>query len=90
MAKTFVSVAVQTEVYAVPLCSPWPDENEDTSHIDQGYYRRYNGTLGKIKNGVKHTESEDEHSSSHLAKRARYDRDHVSTSQESMLQKCDQ
>ena len=107
MEKTFVSVAVQTdpcefdlsEVRAVTLGRPWPSEHEDTSHIEQGYYRRDDGTLGKVKNGVKLTDSEDDHSSSHSAKRARYDADDAdgvddaddaadadaSSSQESML-----
>ena len=91
-----VSVAVQTdpcefalsELRSVPLGRPWSGEDEDTSHIQHGYYRRYDGTLGKVKNGVKLTDSEDDHSSSQSAKRARYDPDDVS-SQESMLQKCD-
>lgn len=91
-----MSVAVQTdpcefdlsEVHSVPLGRPWPCEDEDTSHIQNGYYRRCDGTLGKVKNGVKLTESEDDYSSSQSAKRARYDPDDVS-SQESMLQKCD-
>ena len=51
----------------VSVAAPWPGEYDDTSHIEQGYYRRYDGTLGKIKNGVKLTESE----ASHSAKRAR-------------------
>ena len=97
MERTFVSVAVQTdacefdlsELSSAPLGRPWPREDEDTSHIQHGYYRRYDGMLGKVKNGIKLTESEDSHSSSQSAKRARYDPDDVSSSQESMLQKCE-
>jgi hypothetical protein len=97
MERTFVSVGVQSdscefdlsEVSSVPLGRPWPREDEDTSHIQHGYYRRYDGTLGKVKNGVKLTDSQDDHSSSQSAKRARYDPDDVSSSQESMLQKCE-
>lgn len=98
MKRTFVHVAVQTdpdewdfsESRAVPLGRPWPGEDEETLHIEKGYYRRYAGGLGKIKNGVKLTESEDDHSSSQSAKRARYDPDDMSSSQESVLQKSDE
>ena len=97
MDITFVSVGVQTdpcefdlsEVSSAPLGCPWPREDEDTSHIQHGYYRRHDGTLGKVKNGVELTDSEDDHSSSQSAKRARYDPNDVSSSQESMLQKCE-
>jgi len=96
MKRTFVSVAVQTdpcefdlsEVRVVPLGLPLPSVDEDTSHIQYGYYRRYDGMLGKVKNGVKLTDSEDDNSSSQSAKRIRHDPDDVS-SQESILQKYD-
>lgn len=49
----------------------WPTEHDDTTHLKRGYYRRDNGSLGKVVDGVKLTESEDDYSSSHSAKRAK-------------------
>ena len=56
---------------AVRLGREWPTEHDDTTHLKRGYYRRDNGTLGKVVDGVKLTESEDDYSSSHSAKRAK-------------------
>lgn len=56
---------------AVRLGRDWPTEHDDTTHLKRGYYRRDNGTLGKVVDGVKVTESEDDYSSSQSAKRAK-------------------
>ena len=44
---------------AVRLGHDWPTEHDDTSHMKCGYYRRDNGSLGKVVNGIKLSESED-------------------------------
>ena len=54
---------------AVRLGRDWPTEHDDTSHMKRGYYRRDNGSLGKVVGGIKLSESEDDHSSSHSEKR---------------------
>lgn len=56
---------------AVRLGRDWPTEHDDTTHMKRGYYRRDNGSLGKVVDGIKLTESEDDYSSSHSAKRAK-------------------
>ena len=56
---------------AVMLGRDWPTEHDDTTHLKRGYYRRDNGSLGKVVDGVKITESEDDYSSSQSTKRAR-------------------
>lgn len=56
---------------AVRLGREWPTEHDDTTHLKRGFYRRDNGTLGKVVDGVRLTESEDDYSSSHSAKRAK-------------------
>ena len=56
---------------AIRLGREWPTEHDDTTHLKRGYYRRDNGTLGKVVDGVRLTESEDDYSSSHSAKRAK-------------------
>jgi hypothetical protein len=56
---------------AVRLGLDWPTEHDDTTHMKRGYYQRDNGTLGKVVDGVKLTESEDDYSSSQSAKRAK-------------------
>jgi hypothetical protein len=55
------------------LGSDWPTEHDDTTHMKCGYYRKDNGLLGRVVNGVKLTESEDDYSSSQSAKRAKRD-----------------
>ena len=56
---------------AVRLGRDWPTEHDDTTHIKRGYYRRDNGLLGKVIDGVKLTESDDDYSSFNSTKRAR-------------------
>lgn len=56
---------------AVRLGRDWPTEHDDTTYLKRGYYRRDDGSLGKVVNGIKLTESEDDYSSSHSAKRAK-------------------
>lgn len=56
---------------AVRLGRDWPTEHDDTTRMTHGYYRRDNGSLGKVVDGIKLTESEDDDSSSHSAKRAK-------------------
>ena len=56
---------------AVRLGRDWPTEHDDTTHLKRGYYRRDDGSLGKVVDGVKLTDSEDDYSSSHSAKRAK-------------------
>ena len=51
----------------------WPSWSDDTSGMKRGYYTRENGTLGKVIDGRKLSDSDDEHSSSHHAKRAKLD-----------------
>jgi hypothetical protein len=91
-----VSVAVQTEpcefdlseVRSVTPGCLWPGGDEDASHVPNGYSQCYDGTLGKVKKGVKLAETEDDYSSWPSAKCARYDPGDA-FSQEPMLQKCD-
>jgi len=56
---------------SVRLGRDWPTEHDDTTHLKRGYYRRDNGSLGKVVDGVKLTESEDEDEYSSSAKRAK-------------------
>ena len=56
---------------AVRLGRDWPTEHDDTTYLKRGYYRRDDGSLGKVVNGIKLSESEDDYSSSHSAKRAK-------------------
>lgn len=56
---------------AVRLGRDWPTEHDETTHMKRGYYRRDNGSLGKVVDGVKLTDSESDYSSSHSAKRAK-------------------
>jgi hypothetical protein len=44
---------------AVRLGRAWPSEHDETSHMKRGYYRRDNGSLGKVADGIKLSESED-------------------------------